>query len=107
MNWDQWWQSFVDWLGGEFSKLADALNPMKLVTAAAMQVAGWLPERNRDIEAYTDMAVEAVSTVTPYIALLDYWVNMGVFFGCISVMLATETALLVFRIWRTARSALT
>lgn len=102
-----WFQDFWNWLDLQVQAVLDALNVLKLVISIAEFVAGYLPAPDPRLEGLMVDMVAAVVTVTKYIRLFDYFVNMPVLLVVLGIILAVETVLLVLRSWRVIRSFIT
>lgn len=99
-----WVQTVLTAILRAIEALKAELNPFTWINSIAEYVASFLPLPNPDLQVILDTAVAAVSLVSYYISLFDYFVNMPVVLVVIGAMLVTETVINVTRAWKFLRA---
>jgi hypothetical protein len=95
-----WWTWFTAWAGG----IADSLNPIALILSIADWALSFLPQSDGAANSLWIAALQVLDSATIPWTAADLFVNMGVFASCVGLVMATETALAVSRVWRFIRS---
>lgn len=85
----------------------DSLNPWHFIPIWAAWLAGWLPLPYHGTDTIAGGMLEGARLAVKYIGFLDYVINLPALLIVVGIMLLTETALLLLRLWRVVRSLVT
>lgn len=97
-------QSFMEWLGRLLGVITELLDPFHNIQRAITSLIGFFPLPTSETDIVVNKVHLTVLYAVQYINVLNYFVDLKVFYICASIALIIETALLFVRMWRMFRS---